>query len=84
MSGIAATDGKSSEIAGCDLIITDFIKAVRKAADMATEQAQAAAADTLQLALTAGRAESTTAAAPQYEVELSAVSQPSEIPITGC
>ena len=84
VSGIAATDGKSSEIAGCDLIITDFIKAVRKAADMATEQTQAAAADTLQLALTAGRAEGATAAAPQYDVELSAVSLDTQKRITGC
>ena len=82
VKGIAATDGKSEDIPGCELIITDFIEAVGKAAGMATTQAQATAAHTMGLAVT-GKSGGT-ATAPQVELELAAVSRDTEGRITGC
>lgn len=72
VSGVAATDGKSSEIEGCDLIVTDFIKAVRKAADTARER-NIAATDRLSLAITTEKSANATDEAPEYDVEMTAV-----------
>ena len=72
VSGIAATDGKSAEIEGCDLVITDFIEAVRKAADGA-KSAAVATGDELRLAMTTTKNGESTDAAPQLDTELAAV-----------
>ena len=72
VSGIAATDGKSTEIEGCDLVITDFIEAVRKAADGA-KKAAVGTGDELRLAMTTSRNGESTDIAPQFDTELAAV-----------
>ncbi len=83
VSGIAATDGKSAQIEGCDLIITDFIQAVRHAGDNAKAQT-VGAGDDLTLALTAVKAEGATDDKPQYDVEMAAVTVGDGDRITGC
>ena len=82
VSGIAATDGKNPEITGCDLVITDFIEAVRKAADSARD-ASVGTADALRLALTTTKNGESTDEAPQYDTELAAVTL-KDGKITGC
>lgn len=82
VGGIAATDGKSGEIPGCDLVITAFIRAVHKAADTAQSQAEATAANVLRLAVTATT--NSAATAPQYDVEMAAVTRDDAGRITGC
>ncbi len=72
VSGIAATDGKSAEIEGCDLVITDFIEAVRKAADGA-KKAAVGTGDELRLAMTTTKNGESTDTAPQFDTELAAV-----------
>ena len=72
VSGIAATDGKITEIEGCDLVITDFIEAVRKAADGA-KKAAVGTGDELRLAMTTSRNGESTDIAPQFDTELAAV-----------
>ncbi len=72
VSGIAATDGKSTEIEGCGLVITDFIEAVRKAADGA-KKAAVGTGDELRLAMTTSRNGESTDIAPQFDTELAAV-----------
>lgn len=83
MSGLATTDGKSGEIKGCDLIITDFIQAVSLAAGEAKAQ-KVGAGDDLELALTATKAEGATDEKPQYDVEMAAVTVGEGDRITGC
>lgn len=82
VSGIAATDGKSTEIAGCDLIITDFIEAVRRASDAAEKQKDGKGA--LHLAMTASKMEQTSDDALEYDVELGAVTVDGNNTVTGC
>ncbi len=82
VSGIAATDGKSTEIPGCDLIITLFIQAVRKAADEALGMPEATVAHALRLAVTGKKGGSATN--PQYDVEMAAVTRDGDGRITGC
>ena len=83
VSAIATTDGKSAQIQGCDLILTDFILAVRKAADRASAH-RIGAGDDLQLAVTAAQSETATEQKPQYDVEMAAVTLDSGDRITGC
>lgn len=80
VSGIAATDGKSADIQGCDLIVTDLIRAVRAAADAATDS-KVGEGDTLKLAMTATRDAS--ASSPEFEVEMAAVTMDGD-KVTGC
>ncbi len=72
ISGLAATDGKSDQIDGCSLVITDLIRAVRAASDAAVA-CKAGAADTLHLALITEKADDATADKPQYDTQLAAV-----------
>lgn len=83
ISGLAATDGHSEQIEGCDLILTDFIQAVDHAAK-AAKGAKVGAGDDLHLALTATPAESATEEKPQYNVEMAAVTVADNGKITGC
>ena len=83
VSALAATDGKSEQIKGCDLILTDFILAVRRAADAATAQ-DIGSGDDLQLAVTAARSASATDEKPQYDVEMAAVTLDNGDRISGC
>ncbi len=83
VSAIAATDGKSSEIAGCDLVITDFILAVRRAADAAKEKASAKE-DDLSLAVTVAKSYESTDAKPKFDVEMAVVTLAENDTITGC
>ena len=83
VSGLAATDGKSEQIAGCDLIITDFIRAVDAAAKAAGDT-RAATGDDLHLALTAVPAANADPAKPKYELEMAAVTVDEKAVITGC
>ncbi len=80
VSGIAATDGKTTAIEGCDLIVTDLIRAVRAAAAAATDQ-KVGEGDTLKFAMTAAR--DAAASSPQFEVELAAVTMDGDT-VTGC
>lgn len=82
LSGLATTDGKSDQIEGCDLIITDFIQAVVRASEEA-KPASVGAGNDLELALTAHKAE-TTADKPQYDIELAAVTLDEGERLTGC
>lgn len=83
VSALAATDGKSEQIEGCDLILTDFILAVRRAGDAAVV-ADVRSGDELQLALTATRSASSNEERAQYDVEMAAVTLDSGDRITGC
>lgn len=83
VSALAATDGKSPQIDGCDLILTDFILAVRKAADNAAPH-KIGAGDDLRLAVSAAKSETATDQKPQYDVEMAAVTLDSGDRITGC
>ncbi len=83
VSALAATDGKSEQIEGCDLILTDFILAVRRAGDAAVV-ADIRSGDDLQLALTATRSPSANEERAQYDVEMAAVTLDSGDRITGC
>ena len=83
VSGIAATDGKSEMIQGCDLIITDFIQAVHRA----TENAKAmkfSVADDLKLAVTVSKSADYTQQKPQYDIEMAAVTLGEDDRITAC
>lgn len=83
VSGIAATDGKSEQIVGCDLIITDFVQAVHSA----TQNAQAkniAAADDLKLAVTVAKSSDWADEKPQFDVEMAAVTLGENDRITAC
>ncbi len=83
VSAIAATDGKSDMIEGCDLIITDFIMAVRHATDAAIAK-NAAAKDDLQLAVTVAKSGESTDQKPQFDVEMAVVTLDESDRITAC
>ncbi len=82
-AAIAATDGKSEEIRGCDLVITDFIMAVKRASDGALAKA-AAAEDELQLAVTVANSGDGTQERPQLDIEMAAVTLDDSGRITAC
>ncbi len=83
VSAIAATDGRSNEIEGCDLVITDFIQAVHKAGKAAKKQSSSGG-DTLRLAVTAEKSGEATNDTPQYDIEIAAMSLNKNGKITGC
>ena len=83
ITGLATTDGKSEQITGCDLILTDIIQAVDRASKMAMPH-DIAAGDDLKLAVLASPAAEATAENPQYDVELAAVTLDEGDKITGC
>lgn len=83
LTGLATTDGKSTEIEGCDLVVTDFIQAVSHAAATAKTHAMAAG-DDLELAITAIPGDSTTNDKVQYTIEMAAVALDDKDAITGC
>ncbi len=83
ITGLAATDGKSEKIEGCDLIITDFIRAVERAADAAVSH-DMGADDDLHLALLTAAADTATDEKPQYDIEMAAVTLDEGDKITGC
>lgn len=83
VSAIAATDGKTEQIPGCDLVVTDFIQAVRQAADAATDQ-KVGAGDDLQLALSASQSDSAEGTKPRFDVEIAAVTLDEGDRITAC
>lgn len=82
ITGLATTDGKSDKIAGCDLIVTDFIQAVERAAKAAMPY-DIAKDDDLRLAVVTTAAQ-TTADSPQYDLELAAVTLDDSDRITSC
>lgn len=83
VSAIAATDGKTEQIPGCDLVVTDFIQAVRQAADAATDQ-KVGGGDDLHLALTASQSDSAEGNKPRFDVEIAAVTLDEGDRITAC
>ncbi len=83
VSGIAATDGKSTQIPGCDLVITDFIQAVRRAADTALAK-NAAAKDELHFAMTVEKSYDSSETKPKFSVEMAAVTLDDSDRITAC
>lgn len=83
VSGIAATDGTSTAITGCHLIVTDFIRAVRKAADGAKEQS-VKAGDPLAVSLSARPGNGAASQKVQYDVDMAAVTVGKGGRITGC
>ena len=83
VTGLAATDGKSEQIPGCDLIITDFIQAVDHAA-MAAKGAAVDRDDDLELALSAAPGEGTSQEKPAYTIEMAAVTMADDGKITAC
>ncbi len=83
ITGLATTDGKSEQIDGCDLLLTDIIQAVDRASKMAMPH-DIAAGDDLKLAVLASSATDATAENPQYDVELAAVTLNEGDKITGC
>ncbi len=83
VAAIAATDGKSEEIKGCDLIITDFILAVKRATEAAISK-KAAREDDLHLAVTVSRSGEGTDKKPQYDIEMAAVTLDESDRITAC
>lgn len=83
VSGIAATDGTSAAITGCHLIVTDFIRAVRKAADGAKEQ-PIQAGNPLAVSLSARSAAGIASQKVEYDVDMAAVTVGKGNRITGC
>lgn len=83
VSAIAATDGKSEMIEGCDLIITDFISAVHEATRNAKSK-NIAAGDELELAVSVAKSGESTDAKPQFDIEMAAVTLGGEDRITAC
>lgn len=83
VAAIAVTDGKSSQIVGCDLVITDFIVAVKAAADNAKAK-NIGNDDDLELALTVSKSYESTDAKPQFDIEMAAVTKGENDVITGC
>ena len=83
LTGLATTDGKSAEIKGCDLVVTDFIQAVSRAASGAMTHAMAAG-DDLELAITAIPGDSAANDKVQYTIEMAAVALNEKDVITGC
>ena len=83
VSAIAATDGKSEMIEGCDLIITDFISAVHEATRNAKSK-NIAAGDELELAVSVAKSGESTDAKPQFDIEMAAVTLGGDDRITAC
>lgn len=83
VTGLATTDGKSEQITGCDLIVTDFIQAVEGAAKMAKAH-NIAEDDDLRLAIITAADTGATPENPQYNLELAAVTLDDGDRITGC
>ena len=83
VAAIAVTDGKSSQIVGCDLVITDFIQAVKVAADNAKNK-NIGENDDLDLALTVAKSYESTDAKPQFDIEMAAMTKGENGVITGC
>lgn len=83
VSAIAATDGKSEMIQGCDLIITDFISAVHDATRNAKNKS-IAAGDELELAVTVAKSGESTDTKPQFDIEMAAVTMSGTDRITAC
>ncbi len=83
VAAIAATDGKSEDIRGCDLVITDFIMAVKKASDAAIAKS-AAADDDLHLAVTVAKSGDSADNKPQLDIEMAAVTLDDSDRITAC
>lgn len=83
VSAIAVTDGKSAQIPGCDLIITDFITAVNEATKNAKNK-NLTATDDLQLAVTVAKSYDSTDAKPQFDIEMAAVTLDEGDRITAC
>ncbi len=83
VSAIAATDGKSEMIEGCDLIITDFISAVHEATRNAKSK-NIGAGDELELAVSVAKSGESTDAKPQFDIEMAAVTLGGDDRITAC
>ena len=83
VSAVAATDGKTEQIPGCDLVVTDFIQAVRQAADAATDH-KIGGGDDLHLALTASQSDSAEGTKPRFDVEIAALTLDAGDRITAC
>ncbi len=83
VSAIAATDGKSEMIDGCDLIITDFIQAVHEATRNAKVK-NIGAGDELELAVSVAKSGESTDAKPQFDIEMAAVTLGGDDRITAC
>lgn len=83
IAGLAATDGKASGVDGCDLLVTDFIEAIGKAAALAQKTAAAADGELLTLAILAERGSASASDTLQYDLELAAVTR-RESTVTGC
>ncbi len=83
VSAIAATDGKSEMIKGCDLIITDFIAAVHEATRNAKTK-NIGAGDELELSVSVSKSGESTDAKPQFDIEMAAVTLGGEDRITAC
>ena len=83
VSAIAATDGKSEMIKGCDLIITDFIAAVHEATRNAKTK-NIGAGDELELSVSVSKSGESTDAKPQFDIEMAAVTLGGDDRITAC
>lgn len=83
VGAIAATDGKTQQIPGCDLVVTDFITAVVQAADHA-KTITVGREDDLELALTAYHEPNENQQKANYTLELAAVTLDEGERITGC
>ncbi len=83
VSAIAATDGKSEMIEGCDLIITDFIQAVHEATCSAKKK-NIGAGDELHLAVSVAKSGESTDAKPQFDIDMAAVTLGGGDRITAC
>ncbi len=86
VSGIETKDGKGTDAdltAGCTIIVTDFIKAVAKAAVDVT-QTGANATDKLGLAVTASRYADSEDTAPRYDIEFTGVAVGGDGKVTAC
>ena len=83
ISGLAATDGHSAKIDGCALDITDFIRAVTRAMEMAKLR-DVGREDDLVLALLVTPDKGTATDKAQYDVEMAAVTLDEQNRITGC
>ncbi len=83
VGAIAATDGRTEQIPGCDLIVTDFITAVVEATDNAKTMT-GGREDDLELALTAYHEPNDNQQKANYALELAAVTLNEQDRITGC
>ena len=83
VTGLATTDGKSDKITGCDLILTDFIQAVDRAA-MAAKAHDIGADDDLNVAVVTAPSPDSNPESPRYTMELAAVTLDDRDRITGC